>query len=59
MTEAKFHQFLGYLQTESFKGFHGDEFVAVINEMVGMLDSSDMDDYFGTEGWRHYFGWDE
>lgn len=34
------------------------DFLATIAEMEAMLDESDEDDYFGTEGWRHRLGWD-
>jgi len=59
MTEAEFNQFLGYLSTTSFKGYVGIEMVEIINTMMGLLNSADMDDYFGTEGWRHSIGWDD
>ena len=29
---------------------------AYIDLLEGKLDDSDLDDVFGTEGWRHYFG---
>jgi len=31
----------------------------VISSFEYMLDQTDEDDYFGTEGWKHAFGWDE
>lgn len=30
-----------------------------IHSMENMLDETDMDDYFGTEGWKHRLGLDE
>lgn len=33
------------------------QLVDVIIKMENMLDISDSDDYFGTEGWRYHFGW--
>ena len=27
-----------------------------IGELENLLDDSDLDDYFGTEGWRHRLG---
>lgn len=34
------------------------EVFSVIKRMEDILDSGDMNDAFGTEGWRHYFCWD-
>lgn len=27
-----------------------------IHTLEGLCDATDQDDYFGTEGWRHYVG---
>ena len=58
MSEAEFNQFLGYLSTTSFKGYDGQQLVEIINGMMTLLDSTDADDFFGTEGWRRDFGWE-
>ena len=28
----------------------------LLNEIISKLDDLDGDDFFGTEGWRHYLG---
>ena len=56
MTESEFWKFLGYLQTNTHSG---EAFVPVIEQMISLLDEGDYEDIFGTEGWRHRFGWDE
>lgn len=33
-------------------------FVEILSYFESMLDDADMQDFFGTEGWRHYMGWD-
>lgn len=56
MTEAEFNQTLGLLQAQDDRNAN---FVWVVNQMVRLLNECDHEDFFGTEGWRHYFGWDE
>jgi len=55
MSENEFWKLLGAIEAREHLG---EEFVAAVNEMIGMLDSADMDDYFGTEGWRYNLGWE-
>lgn len=55
MTEREFNRILG----ERFPGQEGKEFTSIIDRMVDMLDETDGDDYFGTEGWRRAFGWED
>lgn len=55
MTERDFTKILGRLEVESDTMF---QFVDIIGRMMTMLDEADMDDYFGTEGWRYNFGWE-
>jgi hypothetical protein len=31
----------------------------VLERIIEKLDELDCDDYFGTEGWRHSFGFDD
>lgn len=37
----------------------GEHISSDIDFLISVLDGGDMDDSFGTEGWRHHFGWDE
>ena len=32
--------------------------VSLLSRFEDMLDDTDQEDYFGTEGWRHYVGWE-
>ena len=49
MDEKDFNRFLGVV--EGHRG--GEDFVKMVDEMIDLLNEADMDDYFGTEGWRH------
>jgi len=31
----------------------------ILEKLIEKLDELDLDDYFGTEGWRHLVGFDE
>lgn len=33
-----------------------DQFQSVVLSMMSLLDETDGDDYFGTEGWKHHLG---
>lgn len=54
MDERDFNKFLGAVLDH--RG--GQEFNNVVDKMFELLDEADMDDYFGSEGWRHLLGWD-
>lgn len=54
MLEKDFNRYLG-----SLVGTEADQARDVIDYMMSLLDEADLDDYFGTEGWRHLLGWDE
>jgi len=30
-----------------------------LQELIAKLDELDGDDYFGSEGWKHFLGWGE
>ena len=37
-----------------------DDFVEILlGDMVSNLEEASQDDHFGTEGWEHFFGYDE
>lgn len=55
MTEKEFCKILGKLEAQG--GY--EEFVANIESMMSMLDETDEDDTFGTQGWRYHFGWEQ
>ena len=52
MTEAEFNQNVGSILQDDWD--KGEEFVHIINLLMDLLDEGDMDDFFGTEGWRHH-----
>ena len=57
MSEEDFTMMMGKISCEN--GEEGKIFVEKIKEMKKMLDETDGDDYFGTEGWRRHFGWED
>jgi hypothetical protein len=55
MTESEFWMFLGKLMYLE----KSDEFSEIITRIINLLDSADNEDFFGTEGWRRDFGWEQ
>lgn len=37
----------------------GDAAKEYLKELIEKLDDLDADDFFGSEGWRHYLGFDD
>jgi hypothetical protein len=33
-------------------------FLEYVSFIEGLVEDASIDDYFGTEGWRHLIGWD-
>jgi len=31
----------------------------LLKKIINQLDDLDLEDYFGTEGWKHYFGFED
>lgn len=54
MTYQDFVKFLG--KVEANTGTKGEEFADYVTRMMRMLDAADMEDFFGTEGWKHDIG---
>lgn len=52
MTEREFWITIGRLSGQE------PELVEVCEKMIKLLDGADYEDIYGTEGWRHYLGWD-
>lgn len=55
MNEREFSKMLAKIEYE-FED--GSDFVDIVEEMINMLEETDRDDYFGTEGYRHHLGWE-
>ena len=36
-----------------------DQAKNILRNIIGKLNELDEDDYFGTEGWMHFFGFDD
>ena len=34
----------------------GEDCISLLEQLEGVFDDLSMDDFFGTEGWKHYFG---
>ena len=48
-----------YLTEDIVSRLTEKEAKSILRLLIIMLDESDNDDYFGTEGWRHYSSIDE
>ena len=59
MNESEFNNFLGHIEAALAHDSRTIDFIDRVSEIISMLDESDQDDYFGSEGWRHRIGWDE
>ena len=55
MTET---EFLIFMRKVAMMGSSGETVSEIVLGMMNMLDATDADDYFGTEGWRRDFGWE-
>ena len=53
MTEKEFIKYLAKLEMGNNKDV---VFVGIVEQMMALLDETDCDDYFGTEGWKHHIG---
>jgi len=56
MTEQEFSKLLAKIEHQF--GEDGETFTEIVEGMMNMLDQTDADDYFGSEGWRRDFGWE-
>ena len=57
ISEDEFQKMLGAIELSH--GEKGKAFVEKVEQMKSMLDETDEDDYFGTEGWKRHFGWED
>ena len=55
MSEREFFKFLYQLGDDEGEG---DDFISIVETLIEMLDEGDTYDAFGTEGWKHQFGWE-
>lgn len=54
MTEKEYNKALALLgATKCLSDHTAQQFIAIVEKMEEMLNETDMDDYFGTEGWKH------
>lgn len=51
----KYLDFLQALKEIKDSGNH-QEFVSSLERMMKTMDELDLDDYFGSEGWKEFFG---
>ncbi len=56
MTWAKFNQVLARLGTDKVKQKEYEELFRIVEKMIELMDELDMEDAFGTEGWKHRLG---
>lgn len=55
LSESEFQRTIGKISTNP----DYDRFITTIEVLMEMLDEGDMDDFYGSEGWRHRLGWDQ
>lgn len=48
----------GFVATHAASQKEINDFLFFVGELEQLLDEADLDDYFGTEGWRHRLGID-
>ena len=56
MKYSKFCKLLGKLETNSLTLDEAQSLSTVIHGMIDCLNEMDMEDAFGSEGWKHYIG---
>jgi hypothetical protein len=57
ISEKEYNRIVGKLAINLDKEEWND-FLNVLNKFEELLEIADEDDFFGTEGWKHYIGWD-
>lgn len=56
MTWEQFNRAMGKIEYDQSDRAQVKLFLNVVQEMIELLNEADMDDYFGTEGWKHRLG---
>jgi len=52
-------ELIGQLKVNRLSDDEAQELYFDIQKLMDLCDEGDMEDMFGTEGWRHRIGWDE
>jgi hypothetical protein len=58
MTEAKMNELRGKALVGACTKDEVLEIIEYVNRLENLLDEGDMEDMYGTEGWRHLLGMD-
>lgn len=53
MKKQDFYAFLGYIEAAMADDKRTTDFINLVHKLIEMLDETDQDDYFSTEGWKH------
>lgn len=57
--EISAEEFFGFKLPSSFSDVPSNKRKQLVKEITDKLDDADSDDMFGSEGWRHYFGFED
>ncbi len=58
LSEREINMIRGKLSVNHATQEEIDNFLEYVEKLESLLDNSDFDDTFGTEGWRHHIGLD-
>ena len=54
----EYNQLTGKLLVNRLTLEEAQKLVNYIESMEALLDEADLEDFFGTEGWKHNLGWE-
>lgn len=57
-SEAEANRLIGKLTVGHASQQEIQKIITLLSEYEGLLEEADESDVFGTDGWRHRFGWD-
>lgn len=58
ISEKQYHIILGKI-SDKISSEDFENLVEVLQKFESLLFIADEDDFFGTEGWKHYIGWED
>ncbi len=58
LTEKEINIIRGKAMVGPIEGKEVLQLFDIFDQLEQMLDEADQDDYFGTQGWRYHFGWE-
>lgn len=58
LSEREINMIRGKLSVNEVNVSEINEFLKYVDKLEDLLEDGDMEDFYGTEGWRHSLGWD-